>query len=138
MKKVLLLLIVTSAISSCAPVYRESIASIVYTEYTGNNFRVTPFEYASQDFEVIGSIMNEFEVGKPTNESDKDKVIERAMPKSRSIEYDIKFDYMFKKTIESAKAIGANGIMKFDWQRKTDKTGMTSYFFTGVAVKFKD
>lgn len=142
MKKILFLLAITLVMSSCAPSYNEVVTSFVYSDYIDEGFRITPFEFASQEFEVIGDIFCEFVAGEPKNLEDVDKVVKKELLKNKrkhsnsSCLYDIKFDYMMDKTVKEARRIGANGIMRFNWKKITDKSGLSSYQFTGVAVKF--
>lgn len=142
MKKNLFLMAITLVISSCAPSYNEVITSFVYSDYVDDGFRITPFEFASQDFEVIGDIFCEFVAGEPKNPEDVDKVVKLEFSKNKrkhrssSYSYDVKFDYMMNKTVGEARRIGANGIMRFNWKKVADKSGLSYYQFTGVAVKF--
>ena len=142
MKKILFLLAITLVMNSCAPSYNEVVTSFVYSDYVDGGFRITPFEFASQEFEVIGDIFCEFIAGEPKNPEDVDKVVKKEFLNNKrknrnpSYLYDIKFDYMMNKTVEEARRIGANGVMRFNWKKVTDKSGLSSYQFTGVAVKF--
>lgn len=122
MKKTFLFLVLTSLfvlanLSSCSTskpiVIQEQSIVVDYESFTGSGFRITPFEYSSAEFEVIGTIYKEFS-------------------HRRTIEY------MINDAISSAKNIGANGLMKFDIKYHYDDINLTSYVVTGVAVKFKD
>ena len=117
MKNKLFILAVTALLTSCvtpAPIVIQEQSIVVdFESFAGSDFRITPFEYASSDFEVIGTVYKEFSYRRTA-------------------------DYMIEETILSAKKLGANGLMKFDIISHFNEKNLTSYIVKGVAVRFKD
>ena len=138
MKKILFLLATTVALfSSCSPKFYERSLSINLKSFCEDGFRITPFEYSSVGFEVIGTVSEEFYIGKPASDKDKDKVYSYyTILGTRG--WDVKFSYMIEKTIASAKKMGADGLMNFEILAKYDKNNIPiSYVVNGTAVDFE-
>ena len=117
MKNILNIMAIIALLSSCsAPktiVIQEQSIIVDFESFTGSDFRITPFEYASSEFEVIGTIYKEFSYRRTA-------------------------EYMIEETIAAAKRLGSNGLMKFDIISNFNENNLTSYIVKGVAVRFKD
>lgn len=136
MKKIMFLLAMLPMMvfTACSPRYYEHSVSVDYRSFCSDGFRITPFEYSSTDFEVIGEIYTEYHNGVP---SKKDQYkFERDYRKSGNYTWKIKYDYMIENAIKKAKELGANGIMKYELTSFTNGND-SGYIVSGIAVKFK-
>lgn len=113
MKKILFLLVMIASLSSCAtPIIEQSIV-VNYASFSGDEFELSPLEYSNRDFEVVGTIYEEF-----------------------GLHRDIEF--IIERAISDAKKIDANGLLKFEVMVRPNERTNTFYVVKGVAVKFKD
>ena len=139
MKKILFLLAVLFTAASCTTVnYSEKRWSIDFREYIKDpNFTINPTDISNKDFEPIGLIKLEFYVGTNVKKEHKDHVREEG-GKWTSVYYVTTLERMISLSVEEAKKIGANGIIKFDLIRKdkVNSSSRTVYEVTGVAVKY--
>lgn len=138
MKKILFLLAVLFTVASCTTVnYSEKRWSIDFREYIKDaNFTINPTDISNKDFEPIGLIKLEFYVGTNVKKEHKDHVREEG-GKWTAKYYVPTLERMISLSVEEAKKIGANGIIKFDLIRKNKANGSYPvYEVTGVAVKY--
>lgn len=139
MKNILFLLAVLFTAASCTTVnYSEKRWSIDFREYIKDpNFTINPTDISNKDFEPIGLIKLEFYVGTNVKKEHKDHVREEG-GKWTPVYYAPTLGRMISLSVEEAKKIGANGIIKFDLIRKDKVNGSsrTVYEVTGVAVKY--
>lgn len=133
MRKILFLLAML-LLTSCSNRLYEYTTAIDYSSFCQDGFRITPFEYSSVEFEVIGEIYTKIYVGKPSK--DNRHKAEKVYTKAGNYIWDVKYEYMIESSIEKAKKLGANGLMNFDISLFEDKN-KSWYTITGVAVKFK-
>ncbi len=138
MKNILFLLAVLFTVASCTTVnYSEKRWSIDFREYIKDpNFTINPTDISNKDFEPIGLIKLEFYVGTNVKKEHKDHVREEG-GKWTAKYYVPTLERMISLSVEEAKKIGANGIIKFDLIRKNKANGSYPvYEVTGVAVKY--
>lgn len=140
MKKILLLMMVAFALSSCGTMkYYELSTNVNLKEYTGDDFIINPSSLTNGEFDPLGIVCDEFYIGTSVGKEYKDVVEKKKPSKYSSITmYLPTTKHMFDKFIGNAKSIGANGIVDFKMNNIYNKDmALIGYRMEGVAVRFK-